>query len=570
MIISSGRSKVRAAVAALAIATLALAGAVTEIARSSSPAHAAAGVEDDGAGCAVSLPGSVASNSKLPDPFTKLNGQRMTSKAEWTCRREEIKQLAEKYVYGPKPAKPTVTGTVSNTNITVNVSANGKSSSFSAGVSLPSGTGPFPAVVVYGGFGADTTTIKNAGAAVISYDPYTVGKEGTGRGNKQGAFYTLYGSTSTTGLLQAWGWGVSRIIDVIEQSGGNILRADGVGITGCSRFGKGAFVGGVFDQRLALTMPIESGSAGVPIFRGIPGEGAQSLSSAYGEQPWLGDAFGSYTSNPAGLPVDTHEMVAMVAPRGLLILDNPHIANLGPKSASVAALGGAEVYKALGVGSNLGYISNVSDGTHCATRSEWKQPVTDAIKKFLVKNGSFTGSINAHSKASGNLADWRTWTTPTLTDGGTTTTTTTTTRPTTTTTTTDGGQGTTTTTTTTRPTTTTTTTTSTTTSTTTGGGSGNGCTASFDPPINSWGSGFVANVKITATTSISSWRVTVNVPSGAAITSSWNGTASGSTGAVTYTPVASWNAPVSPSAPKSFGFQGTGNPNGISLSCAAA
>ena len=27
---------------------------------------------------------------------------------------------------------------------------------------------------------------------------------------------------------------------------------------------------GVFDQRIALTMPIESGSAGVPIFRGHP------------------------------------------------------------------------------------------------------------------------------------------------------------------------------------------------------------------------------------------------------------------------------------------------------------
>lgn len=66
----------------------------------------------------------------------------------------------------------------------------------------------------------------------------------------------------------------------------------------------------------------------------IPGEGAQSLSSAYGEQPWLGDAFGSFTNSPARLPVDTHEMVTMVAPRGLFIIDNPHITNLGPRSAS--------------------------------------------------------------------------------------------------------------------------------------------------------------------------------------------------------------------------------------------
>jgi hypothetical protein len=161
-------------------------------------------------------------------------------------------------------------------------------------------------------------------------------------------------------------------------------------------------------------MPIESGSAGVPIWRGIPGEGAQSLSSAYGEQPWFGDAFGAFTSSPTKLPIDTHEIVAMVAPRGLFIMDNPHIANLGPKSAHVAALGGAEVYKALGAGDNISYWSDVQDGTHCAVRPEWKDPLTKNIKKFLLKSGSDPGVIKASSKASGNLADWRDWQTPTL------------------------------------------------------------------------------------------------------------------------------------------------------------
>ncbi|MBE1491273.1 glucuronyl esterase domain-containing protein [Plantactinospora soyae] len=379
---------------------------------------AAASVEDEGADCPVSLPGSTTSNSMLPDPFLKLNGSRITSKADWRCRRAETRELAERYVYGDKPAKPaTVTGTVSSSSITVNVSHNGRSSSFSASVQLPSGSGPFPAVVVLGGFGADTATIRSAGAAVINYDPYAVGREGTPRNNKQGAFYSIYGNTSSTGLLMAWSWGVSRIIDVIEQSGGNILRPDATGVTGCSRFGKGAFVIGAFDQRIALTMPIESGSAGAPIFRGIPGEGAQSLSSAYGEQPWLGDAFGSFTGNPNNLPVDTHQMVAMVAPRGLFIMDNPHIANLGPRSASVAALGGAEVYKALGVGENITYWSDVQDGSHCANRSEWRTPLQQHIQKYLLKTGNAAGTIRIASKAMGNLSQWRNWQTPTLADG---------------------------------------------------------------------------------------------------------------------------------------------------------
>ncbi|MES4906953.1 MULTISPECIES: hypothetical protein [unclassified Streptomyces] len=268
-----------------------------------------------------------------------------------------------------------------------------------------------------GGFGADTATTKASGAAVISYDPLAVGREGTPRNNKQGAYYSIYGSQSSTGVLMAWAWGVSRIIDVIEQSGGNILKADAMGVTGCSRYGKGAFAIGAFDQRIALTMPIESGTAGVPIFRGIPGEsGSQPLSSAYSEQPWLGDAFGSFTGNPATLPLDTHEIVSMVAPRGLFIMENPHIDWLGAKSGSVAALGAAEVYKALGAGANITYWSDIQDGNHCAVRSEWKTPLQQNIQKFLLKTGNAAGSIKISGKKPGNLSEWRTWQTPTLTD----------------------------------------------------------------------------------------------------------------------------------------------------------
>lgn len=211
---------------------------------------------------------------------------------------------------------------------------------------------------------------------------------------------------------------MSRIIDVIEKSDGKILRADGIGVTGCSRYGKSAFAIGVLDQRVALTMPVESGTAGLPIFRGVNAEGGQTLASAYGEQPWFGDDFGSFTSSPNNLPVDTHEMVALIAPRGLFVMDNPHIANLGPKSASVAALGGAEVYKALGAGDNITYWSDVADGSHCAIRPEWKTPMQQNLKKFLLKTGNDPGAMKISSKASGNLADFRDWTTPTLNQSG--------------------------------------------------------------------------------------------------------------------------------------------------------
>jgi hypothetical protein len=541
---SAGRSDIRSALIALLTAAATIAGSATLVTTTASAEAAvlAAAVEDEGAGCAVpALPdaGSLPTIAKLPDPFTRLNGTRITTTSEWQCRRAEIKKLAEKFVYGEKPAKPAaVTGTVSSTNITVNVSHNGKSSSFSAQVELPSGSGPFPAVVVLGGFGADTAGIKAAGAAVINYDPYAVGKEGTPRNNKQGAFYSIYGASSSTGLLGAWAWGVSRIIDVIEQSNGSLLRADATGVTGCSRFGKGAIVTGAFDQRIALTMPIESGSAGAPIFRGIPGEGAQSLSSAYGEQPWLGDAFGSFTSSPTRLPVDTHELVAMVAPRGLFIMDNPHIANLGPKSASVAALGGAEVYKALGAGANITYWSDIQDGSHCANRPEWRTPLQQHIQKFLLKTGSAPGAIRISSRAAGNLAEWRDWQTPTLT------------------------------------------------STPPSSGSPSpgvpssgspspsdpvpdmGCTATVS--VNAWTGGFVATVTVTAGASgTNGWTVGVTVPAGATVTSSWNANRTGTSGPVQFSNVA-YNGKISAGQATEFGFQAGGTAGVMTPTCSAS
>ena len=531
----------RLAAVVLTIAATFAGGVTVAVRTATAEAAVASTVEDEGADCPVpALPdaGTLPTNAKLPDPFKRIDGSRIATKSDWRCRRAEVKKLAEKFVYGEKPAKPqSVTGTVSGTGVTVNVTHNGRSASFSARVELPSGTGPFPAVVVLGGFGADTAAIKASGAAVISYDPYAVGREGTPRTNKQGAFYSVYGASSSTGLLMAWAWGVSRIIDVVAQSDGRILKADAMGVTGCSRFGKGAFVVGAFDQRIALTMPIESGSAGVPIFRGIPGEGAQSLSSAYGEQPWLGDAFGTFTGSPNRLPVDTHEMVAMVAPRGLFIMDNPHIANLGPRSASVAALGGAEVYKALGAGSNITYWSDIQDGSHCANRAEWRVPLQQHIAKYLLRTGNEPGAIRISSRALGRLSDWSDWQTPVLGDS--------TQSP--------------------SPSRSVSPSASPSVSPSASQSGGQGCTAAVAGQ-NVWDGGFVTTVRVTAgAAAISGWAVRLGIPNGV-ITNAWNGRFSGTT--VTN---ATWNGTLGAGASTEFGFQGTGSAAGITvLGCTAS
>lgn len=78
-------------------------------------------------------------------------------------------------------------------------------------------------------------------------------------------------------------------------------------VTGCSRNGKGALAIGAFDQRIALTIPVEPGTGGIALMRSAADEGGQSPSSAYGEQPWLSWMFEPFTEAIDRLPLDQLE-----------------------------------------------------------------------------------------------------------------------------------------------------------------------------------------------------------------------------------------------------------------------
>ena len=89
-------------------------------------------------------------------------------------------------------------------------------------VTLPPGaTGPVPAIIAYGG-SSFTDAILQEGVAVINYAVGPVGGQ-FDRNPKTGAFYAANPDFQATGTLLAWAWGVSRMIDVIEQSGTQII-----------------------------------------------------------------------------------------------------------------------------------------------------------------------------------------------------------------------------------------------------------------------------------------------------------------------------------------------------------
>jgi hypothetical protein len=375
--------------------------------------------ENPTAGCQVTgtLPDYAAlmANGKLPDPFTKLDGTRIKTKGEWACRRQEILKQLAKYIYGEKPipAKGSVSGTVSATKISVKVSEGDKSASFDVSVDMNGATAPAPAIITYG---AGAPIPK--GVAKISLS--AIESQG-GSGAKTGPFFTFYGGNHPAGYMVAQGWQVSRVIDLLEQNP-TVIDPQHIGVTGCSRNGKGAFAGGVFDNRVALTIPCESGIGGTVGLRLKeqldPGanDTAEWPFHAISYVRWLSEiSLGPFATanNAAGdntdrLPVDMHEAMALVAPRAIYIVDNPGITNLDPKSAYVTGMAGKAIFTALGVGDNFAYQG--ASGSHCQWRNQYQASLDAMINKFLLgKTDTKTGNFDTDlgSKPSTSMYyDW--------------------------------------------------------------------------------------------------------------------------------------------------------------------
>jgi hypothetical protein len=120
------------------------------------------------------------------------------------------------------------------------------------------------------------------------------------------------------GALRAWAWGASRALDYLQTD--PAVNGKEVGIEGLSRYGKATLVTMAYDQRFAIALVGSSGKGGAALFRRNFGEKVENLTGT-GEYHWMAGNFLKYGGplTPNDLPVDSHEMIALCAPRPVFI-----------------------------------------------------------------------------------------------------------------------------------------------------------------------------------------------------------------------------------------------------------
>ncbi|MCU1259669.1 MAG: hypothetical protein JWO80_2554 [Bryobacterales bacterium] len=322
---------------------------------------------------------------KLPDPLTLKNGHKVTTPAMWwNQRRPEIVEDFDREIYGRAPrntpkVKWEVTKTTSELNGDVPVTTkqlvghvdNSSYPQVMVDIQLSLTTpanaaGPVPVITEFGFIGGfpragpapvvigptwqQQVLAKGWGYAILAPNSIQVDN---GAGLTKGIIGLVNKGQPRQlddwGALRAWAWGASRALDYFETD--RSVDARRVGIEGHSRYGKAAAVAMAYDQRFAIAFVSSSGEGGVKLHRRNWGELVENV-AATNEYHWMAGNFLKYAGplNWNDLPVDSHELIALCAPRPVFISGGATKGDgwVDAKGMFLAAAGAGPVYKLLG------------------------------------------------------------------------------------------------------------------------------------------------------------------------------------------------------------------------------
>lgn len=338
----------------------------------------------------------------LPDPLRLDNGKQVKDAKTWNAkRRPEIVSLFEVQQYGKAPGRPSaeafdvfdkgtpaLNGKAIRKQVMIYLTPNHSGPAIQLLMYLPAGaTKPVPMFLSIN-FGAVQNAVEDPGIrAETVWDPKTNTRihpppgRGFGRikveplldagigvatfyygdidpdylngfSNGIRATYAKPGTTKATrapdewGAIAAWAWGMSRVEDYFETDPS--VDAKRVAIHGVSRLGKTVMWAGAHDQRFAAVIASCSGEGGAALSHRNYGETIAHLTAPTRYPYQFAANYANWAGFPDKAPMDANMLIALIAPRPLLLQTGSTDNWSDPKGEFLAEVAAGPVYKLLG------------------------------------------------------------------------------------------------------------------------------------------------------------------------------------------------------------------------------
>jgi hypothetical protein len=337
---------------------------------------------------------------ELPDALEKVR-----SFKDWSKRRSAIGHMIQHYGIGTKPTVEAsqVKARMDGDTLIVDVTVGQETLTLKSVIRYPKvGEAPYALMIGTDMIAIPRQLFEDRPIATTTFTSAQVNDyKQFGKHHDRGEhnFDRLYPALKDNGAYSEWAWGMSRLIDGLQQLGPEVTKIDvkRIGVTGCSYAGKMALYCGAFDERIALTIAQEPGGGGAAAWRKshestLAGKNLEDLDKT--DYHWFLE---SQKENFHGdsvyrLPYDQHELCAMVCPRALLLLGNPDYEWLADGSMLPSAQAALKVWERFGIADRMCW-SIVGKHGHCQLpQTQWPE-VQAFIDRFLLGRPSDTKNV---------------------------------------------------------------------------------------------------------------------------------------------------------------------------------